>query len=119
MVIQILILFVLMSGSKRYINDCTADVIYTWKCTRDKDTCFNASDLNWKSWHAFAVLMVAHLLKDGVSGIKMTSYSVKQRHHCSVKIRLFVGSTRLTSITVFTTYVSISIMLQLFGIPVH
>jgi hypothetical protein len=107
MVTQILILSVFVSGSKRDFNDSTVDMVYTWKCTRDEETCINTSDLNWKGWLAFAVLMVAHLLKDGISGIKMINYSVKQRHHRNVKIRLFIGGTLLTLITVFTTYVSI------------
>jgi hypothetical protein len=81
MVAQILILSVFVSGSKRDFNDSTVDMVYTWKCTRDEEMCINTSDLNWKSWLAFAVLMIAHLLKDGISGIKMINYFVKQRPH--------------------------------------
>ena len=50
--------------------------------------------------------MVAHLLKDGISGIKMINYSAKQRHQHSSKIRFFIGGTLLTMITAITTYVS-------------
>ena len=81
-------------------------MMYTWKCTRDKETCFDTSDLDWKGWLAFAVLMAAHLLKDGISGIKMINYSAKQRHQHSSKIRFFIGGTLLTMITAITTYVS-------------
>ncbi len=52
-------------------------MMYTWKCTRDEETCFDTSDLDWNGWLAFAVLMIAHLLKDGISGIKMINYSAK------------------------------------------
>ena len=106
MVTQVLLLSVFVSGSKRDFTNSYIDVVYTWKCTRDKETCFDTSDLDWKGWLAFAVLMVAHLLKDGISGIKMINYSAKQRHQHSSKIRFFIGGTLLTMITAITTYVS-------------
>jgi hypothetical protein len=107
MVAQISTLSVFVSSSKRDFNDGTVDMVYTWKCTRDEETCINTCYLNWKGWLAFAVLMVAHILKDGISGIKMINYYMKQRHHRNVKIRLFNGGTLLTLITVFSTYASI------------
>ena len=103
---QILLLSVFVSGSERDFTNSDVDMVYTWKCTRDKETCFDTSDLDWKGWLAFAVLMVAHLLKDGISGIKMINYSAKQRHQHSSKIRFFIGGTLLTMITAITTYVS-------------
>ena len=103
---QFWVLSVFLEGSKRDTSDGEVDVVYTWKCTRDQDTCFDTSDLDWRGWLAFSIMMVAHLLKDAINGIKMIKHSAKQRHSRNSRILLFVGGTLLTMITVFTVYVS-------------
>ena len=106
MITQIAILSIFVGGSKRDFSDSKVDMEYTWKCTRDRDECFDTSDLDWKGWLAFVVLMAAHMLKDGINGLKMIKHSGKQRLGSHFRIRLFIGGTLVTMITVFTTYVS-------------
>ena len=103
---QIFLLYVFVEGSKRDPSDGKVDMVYTWKCTRDQETCFDTNDLNELGWFAFIILMAAHLLKDGISGLKMIKYSGKTRLGRFVRIRLFIGGTILTLITAFTVYVS-------------
>ena len=103
---QIFLLYVFGEGSKRDPSDGKVDMVYTWKCTRDQETCFDTNDLNELGWFAFIILMAAHLLKDGISGLKMIKYSAKTRLGRFVRIRLFIGGTILTLITAFTVYVS-------------
>ena len=103
---QLWMLSIFVEGSKRDASDGKVDMSYTWKCTRDKDECFDTDDLDWRGWIAFAILMAAHLLKDAVNGMKMIKHSTKQRHGRYFRIRLFVGGTLLTFVAVFTIYVS-------------
>lgn len=103
---QIFLLYVFVEGSKRDPSDGKVDMVYTWKCIRDQETCFDTNDLNELGWFAFIILMAAHLLKDGISGLKMIKYSGKTRLGRFVRIRLFIGGTILTLITAFTVYVS-------------
>ena len=103
---QIWMLSIFVEGSKRDTSDGNVDMSYTWKCTRDKDECFDTNDLDWRGWIAFAILMASHLLTDAINGMKMIKHSTKQRHGRNARIRLFVGGTLLTFVTVFTTYVS-------------
>ena len=103
---QIWILSIFVGGSKRDLASDKVDMVYTWKCTRDQDECFDTNDLDWRGWLAFVVLMLTHLLKDGICGLKMIKHSAKQRHGRYARIRLFIGGAFLTMITAFTTYVS-------------
>lgn len=36
----------------------TQDFIYSYKCTRDNAECDDTSDLDWRGWVVFAILMV-------------------------------------------------------------
>jgi len=103
---QIWMLSIFVEGSKRDTSDGKVDMSYTWKCTRDKDECFDTNDLDWRGWIAFTILMISHLLTDAINGMKMIKHSTKQRHGRNARIRLFVGGTLLTFVTVFTIYVS-------------
>jgi len=80
--------------------------VYTWKCSRDTDQCWDTADLDWQGWLAFTILMVAHILKDVINGAKVVVLSGKARHSIPTRIRLFVGGTILVTISVFTFYVS-------------
>ena len=135
---QIWLLSVFVDASKRDPSDPKVDMIYTWKCNRDKEECFDTRERDcksfimctvkskiisflihcssswseflpgdWKGWLAFAILMLLHLLKDAINGIKMIKYSTKHRHSRFGRVRLFIGGTILVLITIFTTYVSI------------
>ena len=63
--------------------------------------------VDWQGWLAFAILMLLHLLKDTINGIKMLRYSIKQRHGLYGRIRLLIGGTFFTLIAMFTAYLSI------------
>ena len=128
---QIWILSVFVDGSKRDPSNPTVDMLYTWKCSRDQDSCFDtrARDceyllpnslllpffllpsqflpVNWKGWLAVAILLLLYLLKDAINGIKMLKYATKQRHGLYGRIRLLIGGTVLTLIAMFTTYATI------------
>jgi hypothetical protein len=92
MVIQILILSIFVGASKKDF-DCKVDMVYTWKYTRDQEACFDTSYLDVKGWLAFAILMIAHLLKDGSNRLKMIKHSANKRHGRNVWVRLFIGGT--------------------------
>ncbi|KAL7528704.1 hypothetical protein ACHAWF_002670 [Thalassiosira exigua] len=68
--------------------------------------CDGKSDLSLQGWISFGILMVAHLSKDIISGIKLLLLSGKQRYTHNKRARLFVGGLFLFSITAFTLYVS-------------
>ena len=106
-IVQLSIMTIFVGGSKRDLSYDKSDMVYTWKCTRDQATCFSIHDLDWQGWSAFAIFMAAHLLKDGINGLKMIKHSTKRRVGRNVRIRLFIGGTLLTLVTAYTTYVSI------------
>jgi hypothetical protein len=103
---QIWILSLFVGGSKRDPSDKEVDMVYTWQCTRDNDVCFDKRSIDWKGWLAVLILMLAHLLPDTINGLKMIKHSVKRRHGRNAQIRLFIGGTLLTCISLFTFYVS-------------
>jgi hypothetical protein len=100
------LLFIFVEGSEMDLSNDKVDFVYTWKCTRDSEKCFSTKDLNWEGWLGFAVLVGAHLLKDVINGLRMIILSAKQRYNHDDRLRFFVGGTILTTITLFTFYVS-------------
>jgi len=103
---QVGMLFVFVEGAEVDLSDDNIDLIYSWKCSRDQDDCRNTSDLDWKGWTIFGVLMATHLLKDLINGIKMIVLSAKERHETNTRSRYFVGGTLMATVTSFTLYVS-------------
>jgi hypothetical protein len=103
---QVGMLFVFVNGAEIDLSDDNVDLIYSWKCSRDQDECRDTSDLNWKGWTVFGVLMATHLLKDLINGIKMIVLSAKERHETNTRARYFVGGTLMATVTSFTLYVS-------------
>ena len=99
-------LFVFVQGAEVDLSDDNVDLIYSWKCTRDQDECRDTSDLNWRGWTVFGVLMATHLLKDLINGIKMIVLSAKERHEKNTRARYFVGGTLIATVILFTLYVS-------------
>lgn len=104
--VQFWLLFIFVKASEKNLSDDKVDVVYTWKCTRDKEICVNTKDLDWEGWLACAVVMLAHLLVDVINGVKMIMLSAKEKQGRLAMIRLFAGGTLLTTITSFTIYVS-------------
>ena len=106
LVTQVGMLFVFVEGAEVDLSDDNVDLIYSWKCSRDQDECRDTSDLDWKGWTVFGVLMATHLLKDLINGIKMIVLSAKERHEKNTRARYFVGGTLMATVTLFTLYVS-------------
>jgi len=103
---QVGMLFVFVEGAEVDLSDDNVDLIYSWKCSRDQEDCRDTSDLNWRGWTVFGVLMATHLLKDLINGIKMIVLSAKERHEKNTRSRYFVGGTLMATVTSFTLYVS-------------
>merc|ERR1712127_217787 len=97
-------LFVL--GAEIDLSNDNTDLVYTWKCSRDQNECRDMGDLTWEGWAAFAILMIAHLLKDIINGSRMVVLSGKDRHHIATRIRYFFGGTLMGAVSLFTFYVS-------------
>lgn len=60
---QIGALFVFVHGAEYDLSDLNSDLVYSWRCSPDKDECENNSDLDWRGWTVFGILMAAHLLE--------------------------------------------------------
>ena len=104
--VQFWLLYFFVKASEITLSDDKVDVVYTWKCTQDEETCVNTKDLDWEGWLACAVVMLAHLLKDAVNGVKMIVLSAKEKQDRFARMRYFTGGTLLTTVTSFTFYVS-------------
>ena len=105
--IQIGLLFVFVVASEVNLQDDKIDIQFTWKCPRDSDVCKNTADLAEAGWFIFAMLMIANLAKDMISGSKLIDHSSEVRHPLGSRIRYFIGGTLLCSITLFALYVSL------------
>ena len=99
-------LFVFVEGAEIDLSDDNVDLIYSWKCNRDQIDCRDTSDLDWRGWTVFGVLMATHLLEDIINGVKLVILSAKQRHQWDTRIRYFIGGTLMVTVTAFTLYVS-------------
>ena len=103
---QLGMLFIFVEGAEIDLSDDNVDLIYSWKCNRDQIDCDDTSDLDWRGWTVFGVLMATHLLKDIINGVKLVTLSAKQRHNWDTRLRYFIGGTLMVNITAFTLYVS-------------
>lgn len=106
MVAQILVLLIFVKAAEFDVTDDNSDFVYTWKCPRDADVCEDKADLDDRGWAAFGILMIAHLSKDLINGLKMVKLSTKEGHHLHARIRFFIGGTLLCGITSFTLFTS-------------
>lgn len=100
-------LFEFVKGAEIDLSDDASDLVYTWFCPRDNAECRDLGDLTKSGWFAFFVLMIAHILKDIINGMKMIVLSGKARNDLQTRIRFFVGGTVLFSISLFTFYASV------------
>ena len=100
------LLFFFVDGSEIDLSDDKVDVVYTWKCTRDKETCIDTKDLDGQGWLACTLVLILYLLEDVINGVKMILLCVKQRFDLNDRIRFFIGGTILTTITLLTMFVS-------------
>ncbi len=103
---QFWLLTVFVESSERDLSDDKVDMVYFWKCTRDSDDCFSTTDLNRKGWLAFFIMMFTHLSKDLINGVKLVLLSAKDREDRLANLRFFIGGTTVSTITLFTLYVS-------------
>ena len=103
---QVGMLFIFVECAEVDLSQDNVDLVYSWKCSRDQDDCRNTSDLDWRGWTVFGVLMATHLLKDLINGIKLIVLSAKERHETNTRARYFVGGTLMATVTSFTLYVS-------------
>ena len=103
---QIAMLLIFVESSEIDVSNDKIDLAYIWQCTRDQDECTYTSDLTWRGWLAFAVLMAAYLLKDTINGVKLILLSTKQRNNHKTRARYFIGGILLISVTLFTLYAS-------------
>jgi hypothetical protein len=104
--VQMGMLFIFVDGAEIDLSKDNVDLVYSWKCTRDDIECSDTSDLDWKGWTVFGILMGAHLLKDLISGMKMIVLSAKLRHEPHTRGRYFVGGTLMATVISFILYVS-------------
>ena len=109
--VQIWMLFVFVQGAEIDWTDDKSDFVYTWQCPRDQDGCENKSDLTLQGWAVFAILMIAYLLKDIISGTKLIVLSAKERHDSHKRMRFFFGGWLLTTVTFFTEIIMNSVVI--------
>ena len=103
---QLGMLFIFVEAAEIDLSDDNVDLIYSWKCNRDQIDCRDTSDLDWRGWTVFGILMATHLLVDIINGVKLVILSAKQRHDWNTRTRYFIGGTLMVNITAFTLYVS-------------
>merc|ERR1712127_586813 len=106
---QLWALFVFVLGSEFDLQNENSDLVYTIKCTRDKDICVDKADLDLQGWFVFGILMAAHLLTDLIKGTKLIILSGQANEHTTrcERMRYFFGGFTLLYITSFTLYVSV------------
>ena len=78
-------------------------LVYARKC---QPGCAAAISVDGYGWFAFTILMMVHLLKDVINGIKTTVFSVERRHAWDQKARLFVAGLLMNSAALFVLYVT-------------
>jgi hypothetical protein len=104
---QIWMLFQFVKAAEIDLSNDKSDLRYTWKCARDQVDCNNKLELDPEVWLLFGILMVAHLSKDIINGLKLIVFSSKETNSSHDQIRFFVGGTLLSSISMFTLFVLI------------
>ena len=78
----------------------TADLWYTWKCTRSDTECANEITVSGAGWAVFSVLIVVNVFDDFVCRLKMVIHSGKKRaHRLSFRAQFFVGGVLLFCIS--------------------
>lgn len=106
MAAQIGILYIFVEGAEFDLSNDISDLVYTWQCPRDGDSCRDTSDVSWRGWVCFGILMGAHVLKDVINGSKMIVLSAKKRHSLNSRMRFFFGGTFLIATSVFALFVT-------------
>ena len=54
---QLGMLFIFVEAAEIDLSDDNVDLIYSWKCNRDQIDCRDTSDLDWRGWTVFGILM--------------------------------------------------------------
>ena len=60
MVLQLVALSIFVSGAERDLSDDNSDLMYTWKCVRDKVDCDDKADLDWKGCKLLIVFTISY-----------------------------------------------------------
>ncbi|KAL7552708.1 hypothetical protein ACHAWF_015942 [Thalassiosira exigua] len=103
---QLWALFIFVIGAEFELSDDNSDLVYTFSCPRDQNSCYDRADLTWQGWAVFMVLMAAHLLEDMMKGLRLVIFSGKARHETGSRTRSFIGGLVLFFVAAFTAYAS-------------
>ncbi|KAL3785311.1 hypothetical protein HJC23_008875 [Cyclotella cryptica] len=96
-------MYFVWASEKEFSND-KSDFVYSWRCPRNSIECSDTDDITKFGWFIFAVLMMSHLAKDIVNGLKLINMSTKEWHHRNRRIRYFFGGVCLVLISAFAIY---------------
>mmetsp|Transcript_2734 Transcript_2734/g.4793 ORF Transcript_2734/g.4793 Transcript_2734/m.4793 type:complete len:198 (+) Transcript_2734:753-1346(+) len=95
-----------VKGADVDISDNESDLVYTWKCARDRVDCEFTGDVTPQGWAVFITLMVAHLLKDIVNGFKLIGLCTQEGTKWHIRFKLFLSGALLSAVTLYTLYAS-------------
>mmetsp|Transcript_3099 Transcript_3099/g.5688 ORF Transcript_3099/g.5688 Transcript_3099/m.5688 type:complete len:2005 (+) Transcript_3099:213-6227(+) len=90
-VLQTVSLLYFIDAAMRDTENEASDWIYSFKCPRDNLECLNENDVSPLGWVIFTFLMLAHLSRDLINGLKLTVLCGKLRHERSAMIKYFSG----------------------------
>jgi len=107
MVAQLWMNYLFVQASEVDLSDDRSDLAYTWMCPRDAHECNDTGDLSHRGWVALAILLVTHVMKDIINGLKLVVFSGKHRNGIQTRVRFFIGGTLLTTLSLFTFFTSI------------
>ncbi len=93
------------AAPKDFTSD-KSDWIYSWKCPRNSPECTDESDLNWEGWVIFTILMISHVLKDIINGMKLLLFCGKRGHGILYRIRSYFGGFILSWVSALAIYAS-------------
>ena len=107
MVLQIWMLFVFVGAAESSVSNNDSDLVFTWKCLRDRIDCVDKADVDGQGWAVFAIIMATHLSKDVINGTKMIVLAIRVGHGNRTRMRFLLGGLFLSTVMLFTLFVSI------------
>jgi len=103
---QFWMLFVFIIASERRLSDSEKDMVFTFKCPLDTPDCRDTQGWTPSGWLLFAILMVAHVLKDIINGSRMVALCSKGGHPLHKRVRFFFGGSVLIVFSTFILFAS-------------
>merc|ERR1712194_83714 len=104
---QFLMCYIFVVGSEYNFKDSISDLKYPWPCPPDLDVCRDTIGRTPLGWLAFWFLMVAHLLKDVIKGLKLIMLSGKTPQFWGKKsLSAFFGGMVMIILSLFVLYAS-------------